>query len=243
MELNEQEAGNFYGEYQTTITGVYHCRFLAYGNTLEGDKFTREQNRTATTYRHVPAPSAPTDGDDDSKSIICRIIDCFLKEQNFQELLKRYKIDPASIHKCFSEACKSNKRLNLIQGINIMKKEIDKQPGSRELSSNLAQRIAPLLRETGMLKVNETPEPKKVKAAPEQEIPMNPLGGMWPVVETKKGEFQILLKTDKGKLDPPPASWKEDKEDKKEPRKIMLSDALLNRIKNVSKKGKSNKRK
>lgn len=237
VELREYVPGKFRGDFQTTVTGVYQCRFLASGRTLEGDGFTREQTRTAAVYRRPPAPATATDGDRDSEGVICQLLDCLLRDPGVRALLKRQEVEADHLHECLREACGGARRRNISQGADIVSKPIDQPTAATARAREIARRAAALLQETRLLGVLETPAPKAVAAPPKQKIPMNPLGGMWPMVETKDGEFVTLLKTEDDQLDPPPESWKQPAEQAPEPRTPVLPDALSKRLQAASRKG------
>ena len=72
LTLHEIEPGVFEVDMVASLSGAYHIRVLAYGKTLRGRKFTREQWLTGAVWKGGDQP-APT-GDRPSKGDYC---DCF----------------------------------------------------------------------------------------------------------------------------------------------------------------------
>ncbi len=244
VQLAEQGPGEFLGEFQTTVPGVYQCRFLAKGTTLEGEKFTREETRTAAVYRREPTPATPTDGNDhDDDRLVCEFIACLLADPGIQKLLKRHEIDAERLRACLKKACSRRSSLTLRERLDIVKDEVTAQIPSARAAEELKRRMEPLLRESGPLGILETPAPQELPVPKVAPTPMNPLGGMWPTARTKNGEHVLLLKTEKGRLVPPPEQWDVAEEPEPEPRMPKLAPALAKRFARPAKKARKAKKK
>lgn len=230
VTLHEHQPGKFLGSFKSSVTGVYRCRFLASGTTIEGEAFMREETRTAAIYRRPPKPARPTTPDGGSNETICTILDCLLDDDGIRKILKSNKVDAERLRECLKAACGDRKRLSLIEGTKRMRdKEIGDITDSTALKRQLPRRVASLLAKSTSAGILETPAPRPIKARPDQKIPMNPLGGMWPMIETKDGGLKILLKGKNGKFDPPEDQWKqEDESDRR--REPKLPEVLAKRL-------------
>lgn len=238
VELHEYQPGKFIGDYQMPMTGTYQCRFLANGRTLEGDRFSREQLRTVAAHHRSSNPATPSTrstGSADTDTL-CKLLACFLKDEGIQRLLERNEVDVGNLRECLIEACRTNNRLSLNQGFDIVKEQLNREPNLGDAGREITKRMTSLLQDTGPLGILEIPEPKEVPPAPKQDVPMNPLRGMWPMVETEDGEFVFLLKSEDDQLDPPQEKWKQEEANEREARQPTLPDALLERLNKIPKK-------
>lgn len=236
--LTEHDSGQFSGLFQTTVTGIYRCRFLASGHTLEGEYFTREETRTAAVYRRYPVPATPLDVGDSGHEAVCRMLECLLDDRGIQEVLKRHEVDVDHLRKCLIAVCRPARGVSVTQKVGAMTAKITEETKSPALARALSTRLKSLVQESGPLGIHETPQPEPLKAPPDQDIPMNPLGGMWPVLETEDGQFIILLENEEGRFDPSPDQWKkEEVEDKR--REPKLPESLAKRLGDSAKKGRS----
>lgn len=224
--LTERAPGRFYGTFRTTLAGLYQCRFLASGRTMEGETFTREALRSAALYRRPPVPPPAGGGARGEDDRLCRLLDCLLKEKGVQKLLEEHGIDSRHLRRCIDAICRPPTR-----GVRRMADENIAPAAAAGAVREVARLLEPILREPRAFEIVETPEPVPVEPPEPQKIPMNPLGGMWPMVQTEDGGFEILLKREDGTLDPPPARWRRTESPDPAPRRVFrLPDFLRRRL-------------
>ncbi|MGH3936256.1 MAG: tyrosinase family protein [Pseudonocardiaceae bacterium] len=66
VALDATGSGTFTGNLSTTLPGVYFCRFLATGRTVQGQIFTREETRTISAFADR-IPDGSGSGEDDNR--------------------------------------------------------------------------------------------------------------------------------------------------------------------------------
>jgi hypothetical protein len=104
--LAELEPGVFESSFTAAVMGIYPVRFRAYGTTLRGHAFTREQLRTAAVWRGGDAPP-PTGQAEPPRTHEpwCRLLECLLKANGIEKTLEKAGIDANDVRRCLKEAC------------------------------------------------------------------------------------------------------------------------------------------
>jgi len=108
LGLAEAEPGVYTAEVPTSIAGVYRVLVRAYGADLRGTKFTREELRTLAVWARgdepppiVIDPARPSGHQLD----LCLLLQCLLKDEGVQAMLKRNEVDPDVVRRCVKRAC------------------------------------------------------------------------------------------------------------------------------------------
>jgi Common central domain of tyrosinase/von Willebrand factor type A domain len=104
LPMLETGPGVFTASLTANSYGVYRFRIVAEGRTFGGAPFTREQTVTAATVAggDKPGPTAPYD---EIRERICHTLNCLLKQDGIERLLKEKKIDPADLRRCLENLC------------------------------------------------------------------------------------------------------------------------------------------
>jgi murein tripeptide amidase MpaA len=102
LTLTETDPGVFEGSTLAALSGVYPVHFRATGRTLRGYPFTREQLRTAITWKggDDPPPRGKPPGDAGCCPDWPGFLRCLLSQEAIRQWLERSKVDPNAIAKC-----------------------------------------------------------------------------------------------------------------------------------------------
>lgn len=107
LSLAEVEPGIFETSTVAVISGVYRFRLLAYGATLRGHPFTREQLLSAAVVPggdNPPPTSDPSTQGRDKQ--FCDLLMCLLKPEALGRFLSEHQIDPNRVRACVEQWCK-----------------------------------------------------------------------------------------------------------------------------------------
>jgi len=173
-QLKEADNGRFRGGFATSESGVYRCRFIASGTTFGGQRFTREELRTAPAYRKLPqgpdrgdAPSdnnGRPDRDDDMKNW-CRFVECVLQDPTVQLALKRSDVDLGAIKECLAKYCRDDERDDRPRRPQIA----TQAPSRSEVRREVARLVLPLVRDLDALGIEPAlPVAEATRAAVEE---------------------------------------------------------------------------
>jgi murein tripeptide amidase MpaA len=101
FKLAAAGAGEFAGQSNAAVSGVYTFRYVASGTSFAGLPFTREQVRTVGVWAGAddPPPRSHGDGNGCCESVL----ECLLQDRGVRALLKRYEIDAARILECMEK--------------------------------------------------------------------------------------------------------------------------------------------
>jgi hypothetical protein len=100
--------GAFVGDFTTSSSGLYTCRFRAAGVTRQRQRFEREQTRSAVVGRlSVP-------GDDGTGGTggagggldVCELVECLADQHGVRQLLERHDIDAKRLVECVHGSCR-----------------------------------------------------------------------------------------------------------------------------------------
>lgn len=108
VTLAEVDAGQFSGQYVTSIPGVYRMRFRGRGVTQSGQPFARERTLTAAVWRGGDVPQNPSGGG--TISYWCDLIRCLMQQGGVisPELEKRLEalgLDIVKLRRCVELIC------------------------------------------------------------------------------------------------------------------------------------------
>ncbi len=108
LALTEGEPGRFQVSTTAVMAGVYRIRVVAFGVTMRGVPFTREQLLSATAILggDNPGPtSGPSTRAHDEE--LCRLIECLLGPNSLGRFLSQHNVDPKAVWSCVEVWCKA----------------------------------------------------------------------------------------------------------------------------------------
>lgn len=109
LTLSPTAAGEFRGDFTTTIAGVYDVQLRATGRTARGVAFQREQIRTAFAWSGADRTPQPGEGVGDRDRRLCELLECVLSHGAITpELEKRARaagLDIEVLRRCVARWC------------------------------------------------------------------------------------------------------------------------------------------
>jgi hypothetical protein len=103
VDLVETEPGSFEADFVVAELGVYPVHVRAWGTTLRGAPFTREQLLTAAAVRGGDAP--PRTSDPSGRDELCKLIECLLSDGSLERFMAERGLDPGAVLKCVKAWC------------------------------------------------------------------------------------------------------------------------------------------
>jgi len=116
LPLVEVAGGLFEASKVLTQAGVYRYRVMASGKTFRGTEFTREQIVTGAVWdggdRLPPSTDNPPEGTATKPGLdICCLLECLLKMDGVQKLLKEQGISAEEFKRCLEQCCRDEPKL------------------------------------------------------------------------------------------------------------------------------------
>jgi hypothetical protein len=105
VALAEAAPGSFEASMIAAAPGIYQIRFRAWGTTLRGFPFTREQLRTPAVWRggDNPPPTPPAGGSD---ADWCRFIECLLQQKGLAAWMEKAGFSRDELLECWKASCR-----------------------------------------------------------------------------------------------------------------------------------------
>lgn len=120
LPLTESSAGEFHGDYDTTMAGVYRFRVRARGQTRKGLPFTRERTLTAAVWRGGDRDAANGANPGGSMGDVireqdarwCALLECLLRDggaitPDLEQRFRAAGLNLGQVRKCLDMYCKS----------------------------------------------------------------------------------------------------------------------------------------
>src|SRR5262249_31219428 len=105
ISLAEVEPGVFAAAVVASLAGVYQFRVLANGWTHRGEAYTREQLLTGVIAVGGNSPSPTTPPADHRGDLLCCLLNCLLKNPEFDRFLVQHNINADALQRCVRTCC------------------------------------------------------------------------------------------------------------------------------------------
>lgn len=114
LPFDSSGTGEFMASYQTSGAGIYQFRIRAIGNSLAGQKFTREKTLNAPVWRGGDSTTNPSGGPQTTETYLCELLQCLLRKNGtisveLEKRLEAIGFNLAQTRECIARLCRSNK--------------------------------------------------------------------------------------------------------------------------------------